>query len=254
MAETSQLVTDDSCQASVEDKVNSLPAVSSSTDEDTAVSDQRKGLKSEMSHCMREWRPLIQYLTYVHNNPEEYRQMCARTAAAKTLPASALHSSQVTTESSDDLSSASLVRMGRAFEWRSRGEDQVADDVVRAAYALRPRSAYPVRFNKTTKDWPILPTAMTPRKESSINLSAAAVARQKPKPGNKIRPRPEAAEDADDVMEVDRRRIQAVEWTQTVTTEQLTRAKIQVLKDLGHEERELSQWWMAFRTCHYLRL
>lgn len=254
MAETSKIVTDDSGQASVEDKVNSLPAVSSSTDGDTAVGDQRKGLKSEMSHCMREWRPLIQYLTYVHNNPEEYRQMCARTAAAKTVPASALYSTQVTTDSSDDLSSASLVRMGRAFEWRSRGEDQVADDVVRAAYALRPRSAYPVRFNKTTKDWPIPPTPMTPRKESSINLSAAAVARQKPKSGNKTRPRPEAAEDADDVMEVDRRRLQAVEWTQTVTTEQLTRAKIQVLKDLGHEERELSQWWMAFRNCHYLRL
>jgi hypothetical protein len=55
------------------------------------------------------------------------------------------------------------------------------------------------------------------------------------------------------LTEVEKRKVKAEEWASTVTTDQLLRAKLQVLKELGHEERELSQWWLAFRDCFYIR-
>nr|KAG5714506.1 hypothetical protein BaRGS_006952 [Batillaria attramentaria] len=200
-----------------------------------------------------ECRPLMQYLTYVRDNPTEYRQMIAKTHS----PGSSHH--HANTAAASDPATIHLLQMGRAFQARHAGGER-ADDVIRAAYALRPRSADPNRFAKLTREKsPLVPGLMSKRESTVAALGGGGmgggggVGQRGSKPGSEDHRHRQEAAPAEHMTEMEKRRQRAEEWTKSVTTDQLVRAKLHVLKELGHEEHELSKWWLAFRDCFYIR-
>ena len=229
---------------------------------ETAVGSSKRRKSTPSSTAVVECKPLQQYLTYVRDNPGEYRHMIAKSCSSGA--AAALHPSS---NPADNCHTARLVRIGRIFQERQLGGLR-ADEVLRAAYSLNPRSADPNRFASPQRDKsPLIHGLMVSRKQSTHSGFAkkepstalgfgedASKAGQRSKPGSEDRQKQEAERAAvEQLTEVEKRKLKAEEWTRTVTTEQLVRAKLHVLKELGHEERELSQWWLAFRDCFYLR-
>ena len=218
---------------------------------------RRKSAQPAVVEC----KPLQQYLTYVRDNPGEYRHMIAKSCTAGA--AATLHPSS---HPADNCHTARLVSIGRIFQERQSG-GQRADEVLRAAYSLNPRAADPGRFVNAQRDKsPMLHGLMLSRKQSAISKKESTSPSpsgfgeegskpgQRSKPGSEDRQKLEAEKAAaEQLTEVEKRRLKAEEWARTVTTEQLVRAKLHVLKELGHEERELTQWWLAFRDCFYLR-
>ncbi|XP_070180799.1 uncharacterized protein [Littorina saxatilis] len=210
-----------------------------------------------------ECKPLQLYLTYVRDNPGEYRHMVAK--AITTGPTAALHPSS---HPADDCHTARLVNMGSIFQARQLSSGMMrSDEVLKAAYSLNPRAADPNRFAKPPRDKSPLLQGHFSRKQSTIpnfqrkestapsTISVddgGSKSGHRSKPGSEVRQRQDAVV-VEPLLEAEKRRLKAEEWAQTVTTDQLVRAKLQVLKELGHEERELSQWWLAFKTCYYLR-
>ena len=229
---------------------------------DTAVqllslNERAKRRKSQAAQQVVECKPLQLYLSYVNDNPSEYRHMVAKSSTSG--PAAALHPSSLP---ADNCHTARLVSMGRIFQERHGGPRRT-DEVLRAVYSLNPRAADPHRFaaNPQRDKSPSIvarKASTFPRKESAVSsLSGEEGGKsgQRSKPGSEMGPKHEAERPAhaEHLLEVEKRRLKAEEWARTVTTDQLVRAKLQVLRELGHEERELSQWWLAFRTCFYLR-
>ena len=138
-------------------------------------------------------------------------------------------------------------------------------------YRLNPRAADPTLFCKGSRDKTPLLAGLVggahPRAgKGGLGPGGAAAASdrddamshrsgQRSKPGSEYGgPQGEGGADPPAPMtETEKRRVKAEEWASSVSTDQLVRAKLQVLRELGHEERELSQWWLAHKTCYYLR-
>ncbi|KAL8568309.1 hypothetical protein ACOMHN_040882 [Nucella lapillus] len=226
--------------------------------------DRARRRKSQLPQVV-ECKPLQLYLRHVADNPGEYRHMLARSCTSG--PAAALHPSS---HPADNCHTARLVSMGRIFE-EKHGGPKKTDEVLRAAYSLNPRDADPFRFAKPFRDIksPLLSGLASrkqstlpnfPRKESAVSCHSgeegSKSGEQRSKPGSEMMPPRHEAERLvlmENLTEVERLRLKAEEWARSVTTDQMVRAKLHVLRELGHEERELSQWWLAFRTCSYLR-
>ena len=222
-----------------------------------------------------ECKPLSQYLEYIRDNRQEYLNYIR-------------HQQQQQQASRKDKAVATLIKMGQAFELRHKGgisggkrltaamiadnrNGPPADDgelgtdvIVLAAKALRPRSANPGKFSKT--------------RDKSGGSRRGAEAASRPLSEDK-RPSPHhekstqspntaggtgggagvggpghgAKEEEHPKTELEKRKLRAEDWTRSVPTHTLTRARIQSLKELGADDAELTKWWEALKGCHYLR-
>ena len=54
--------------------------------------------------------------------------------------------------------------------------------------------------------------------------------------------------------EIEKLKIKTEKWMGTLTTMQILKAKEYALKDVGEEDISVTKWWLAFKTCHYLRI
>ncbi|GFO27405.1 hypothetical protein PoB_005391000 [Plakobranchus ocellatus] len=210
-----------------------------------------------------ECKPLSHYLEYVRDNRQEYlnylkQQQQQNQASRKEKPV------------------ATLIKMGRAFELRHQGgivrsksgigtidvnEADIVDGdasnyaIIMAAKALRPRSADPSKFSKArdksggvrrgaeSSSRPLSEDRRLshPEKTSNPPGSSGGVTLH----GNKDEEHPKT--------ELEKRKLRAEDWTKSVSTHTLTKARIQSLRELGADDAELTKWWEAFKRCHYLR-
>ncbi|XP_059179659.1 uncharacterized protein LOC131958574 [Physella acuta] len=131
---------------------------------------------------------------------------------------------------SRDKSNFRFIQLGQAFELRHQGgrpREQADDALVVAAKALRSRTAFPLRSGRSQAMW---------SQEASLRVGRGG-----------------GGEEELVRVELEKRRVKAEEWARSVSTYTLAKAKLHVLRELGSDDRELTEWWEAFRSCHYLR-
>ncbi|KAK3773537.1 hypothetical protein RRG08_022249 [Elysia crispata] len=213
-------------------------------------------------------KPLSQYLEYIRDNRQEYinyvrQQQQQHQASRRDKPV------------------ATLIKMGQAFELRhqggttrnrkttglvvdyldgpcTNGTDSGTDVIVMAAKALRPRSATPGKYSKTRDKSggggrrvaeavarPHSEDRKSSQAEKGVHGPAAAGTGGGALHGNKEEEHPKT--------ELEKRKLRAEDWTRSVPTHTLTRARIQSLRELGADDAELTKWWEALKGCHYLR-
>ncbi|RUS84746.1 hypothetical protein EGW08_007488 [Elysia chlorotica] len=210
-------------------------------------------------------KPLSQYLEYVRDNRQEYlnyvrQQQQQQQAARKDKPV------------------ASLIKMGQAFELRHQGgttrgrkttapvsadspdgpsidgADSNTDLIVMAAKALRPRSGNPGKYAKSRDKSgsvgrrggdPAARPLSDDRKSAHAEKAAHGPSTAGGAGGSK--------EEEHGRTELEKRKLRAEDWTRSVPTHTLTRARIQSLRELGADDAELTRWWEALKGCHYLR-
>lgn len=57
-----------------------------------------------------------------------------------------------------------------------------------------------------------------------------------------------------DETELQKLKSKAENWMKGITTQQWLKAKELALKDVGDEDINITKWWLAFKSCHYLRI
>ncbi|CAL1536252.1 unnamed protein product [Lymnaea stagnalis] len=170
--------------------------------------------------------PLTEYLEYVKENRQEflkYQESLKRESPANTR----------------------LIKLGQVYALRHQGgvARRGCDDVlVLAAKTLRPRSE---QVNRQKE--PVVRSAGSYRKPSRMNLDDRRPREKMPAPGAAVR------EDEFGKSELERRKARAEEWAWSISSHKLAKAKLESLRELGSEDRELTAWWEEFKDCQYLR-
>ncbi|ESO84524.1 hypothetical protein LOTGIDRAFT_168592 [Lottia gigantea] len=59
--------------------------------------------------------------------------------------------------------------------------------------------------------------------------------------------------EVDEMSEIDRLRLKAKLWAESVSTSTLIRCRIKCLQALGEDDTSLTTWWTSLQTCTYLR-
>ncbi|GFS02529.1 hypothetical protein ElyMa_004609000 [Elysia marginata] len=236
---------------------------------ETAVGSRRRRPGSARIEYV-ECKPLSQYLEYIRDNRQEYISYIRHQQ----------HQHQV---SRKDKAVATLIKMGQAFELRHQGgttrdrkstkmiadghdshviEDgeSGADVIVMAAKALRPRTANPGKYARSRDksgggggrrgtEPPARPLSED-RKSFHADKNTHGSSTPTATGGAASHG---AKEEEHPKTELERRKLKAEDWTRSVPTHTLTRARIQSLRELGTDDPELTKWWEAFKGCHYLR-
>lgn len=169
---------------------------------------KKQSSKKVVTNEKEEYKPLYDYLKYIHDNPDEYVQ------AAK-----------FTTKNIDHKHPNNMVRLGRAYR---RGHHGVVKNNIflHAITGMKP---------KLTESSP----QRTTRNE---------------KAGSKKETDGVEASTTQDETEIEKLKSKAEKWMKGLTTQQYLKARELALKDVGEEDANMSKWWMAFKSCHYLRM
>ncbi|XP_060079268.1 uncharacterized protein LOC132558689 [Ylistrum balloti] len=166
-----------------------------------------------------DFQPLLQYLKYISENPDEYLQQNKQFKYG--VP-----------------SQDSIVKMGNIFR---RGRHGLSTDslLVHVVHGINPRFSDPSQWTNTNKE-KTLYNLTSSKKESGPLLSKheshdSGTGTDEPKTEfEKIKHKMDA-------------------WLKTVTTAQLVKAKELALRELGEEDVAQSRWWVSLKSCHYLR-
>lgn len=171
---------------------------------------KRLSMKRVVNNEKEEYKPLYDYLKYVHDNPEEY-----------------IHTTNYSGKNTDHKHPNNLVRLGRVFRRGHHGAVK-SNIFLHAITGLKPKLTEP----------------------SSQRLTRAEKAAAKKDATDGVEP----MTTTQDETEIEKLKSKAEKWMRTLTTQQLLKAKELALKDVGEEDINMSKWWLAFRSCHYLRL
>lgn len=191
--------------------------------------------KSDHVDC----KPLAHYLEYVKENQTEYENFC--------------HSS-LNSSVNKNKPIRRLINMGRAFELRHLGgspKTKTDDVIVMAAKAVRPRTSDASKYHKSNEHDRALKVSGHDNSHLRQTRPPSEDKRRQEKNSSNTNT---TKEEEHAKTELEKKKLKAEEWAMSVSTNTLTKAKLQSLRELGTDDEELSKWWVAFKKCHYLRI
>ncbi|XP_022333458.2 uncharacterized protein LOC111130585 [Crassostrea virginica] len=173
-------------------------------------------------------QPLLQYLRYVQDHPEEFH------AHRKQL---------IQQEHVGSRASPWIVRLAEINERRNVSTAQclVSKSVVLdAARDIRPRTTDPGQWTMSQKERALL-VNMTPGKVNAFTAVKQDL------------PTHDSQNQDDGKSDFEKEKVKLEKWLKTVTTAGLIKAKELALRELGEEDTYQTRWWSSLQTCSYLR-
>ena len=173
-------------------------------------------------------QPLLQYLRYVQDHPEEFH------AHRKQL---------IQQEHVGSRASPWIVRLAEINERRNVSTAQclVSKSVVLdAARDIRPRTTDPGQWTMSQKERALLGN-MTPGKVNAFTAVKQDL------------PTHDSQNQDDGKSDFEKEKVKLEKWLKTVTTAGLIKAKELALRELGEEDTYQTRWWSSLQTCSYLR-
>ena len=173
-------------------------------------------------------QPLLQYLRYVQDHPEEFH------AHRKQL---------IQQEHVGSRASPWIVRLAEINERRNVSTAQclVSKSVVLdAARDIRPRTTDPGQWTMSQKERALLGN-MTPGKVNAFTAVKQDL------------PTHDSQNQDDGKSDFEKEKVKLEKWLKTVTTAGLIKAKELALRELGEEDIYQTRWWSSLQTCSYLR-
>ena len=199
---------DDDEEFSLEDVVTSL----------TADGDKEAGhTKRKLRHAAKkltlierdEYKPLYDYIKYIHDTPDDY-----------------IHMAKFNPKNIDHRHPDRLVRLGRAFRRGHHGTPK-NNIYLHAIADLKQAMPEVPNLKPGRTDKPIAKKESNEHNDTTANV---------------------------DETEIEKLKVKAEKWMRGLTTQQILRAKENALKDIGEEDVTHSKWWIAFKTCKYIRV
>ncbi|KAH3853309.1 uncharacterized protein LOC127875244 [Dreissena polymorpha] len=168
--------------------------------------------KGDKSGEKEEYKPLFDYLKYIHENPDEY-----------------INQSKYSRKNVDHKHPDTMVRLGRAYRRGHHG-------AVRNNIFLHAISGLKVKMtDNSTTNQRTGRVEKVASKKTSEDIAAEKAA-------------------AHDETDLEKLKSKTERWLTGLSTLQFMKAKEFALKDLGEEDINFSKWWVAFQSCHYLRM
>ncbi|XP_045178574.2 uncharacterized protein LOC123538481 [Mercenaria mercenaria] len=162
----------------------------------------------------------------VGTEKEEYKPLYDYLKYIADNPEEYVQSAKYSAKNTDHKHPSNLVRLGRAFRRGHHGA---------------------VRNN-------IFLHAISGLKSKSSETGSQQRSTRNEKGGTKKETDGTDPSSAQDETEIEKLKTKAEKWMRNLTTQQYLKAKEQALKDVGEEDMNMSKWWLAFRSCHYLRV
>ncbi|XP_052766800.1 uncharacterized protein LOC128207730 [Mya arenaria] len=178
-----------------------------------------KKLAMQVNSDKEEYKPLLDYLKHIHENPDEYINM-----------------SKYTHKNTDHKHPDTMVRLGRAFRRGHHGA--VRNNIFLHAIAgLKPKCADTATSSQRTIRGDNVGTKKATENitSSMTNISSDKTAAQ-------------------DDTELEKLKKKAETLMHKMSTQHFMKAKELALRELGEEDLNISKWWIAFQSCHYLRI
>lgn len=166
-----------------------------------------------------DYKQLLDYLKYINDHPEEYMNM-ARYSSKNT----------------DYKHPSVMVRMARVFRKAHHGTAR-NNIFTHALAGLKPKIAEP----------------QTQQRHGRGEHSRADFGASK-KDQNDIPQEQSNSPLEEGKTEMEKLKFKTEKWMGGLTTMQILRAKELALKDMGEEDITVTKWWLAFKTCNYLRI
>lgn len=172
----------------------------------------------------RKWRPNTKRA--LHADREEYKPLYDYLKHIHDNPEEYIQMASFTTKNTDYKHPDKLVRLGRAFRKGHHG-------VVRNNIYLHAISG--------------------------LKRACPEATNQKPGRGEKAGGKKETNESGDptansEETEIEKLKSKAEKWLKGLSTQQFLRARELALKDIGEEDVNMTKWWLAFKTCNYIRV
>ena len=165
-----------------------------------------------------DYKPLLDYLKYINDHPEEYMTM-----------------TRYTTKNMDYKHPSVMVRMARVFRKAHHGTAR-NNIFTHALAGLKPKFV-----------------EATAQRHGRAELGRTEFSTGKKEQGESPQEQSSASQD-EGKSEIEKLKIKTEKWMGTLTTMQILKAKEYALKDVGEEDISVTKWWLAFKTCHYLRI
>lgn len=172
----------------------------------------------DTSHTKRKWRHNAK--KSLSNDKEEYKPLYDYIKHIHDNPEEYIQMAKFNPKNLDYKHPNRLVRMGRAFRRGHHGTPK--NNMYLHALA-------------------------------DIKQTCPDVPNQKPGIKKDSHEMPETTANSDET-EIEKLKAKAEKWIKGQTTQQILRAKDLVLKDIGEEDITFSKWWIAFKSCKYIRV
>ena len=222
----------DKCEADDDVVIAKLQEVQTSMSKPTQTRKTSKHKKKQHDYDEDDVRvdhqPLLQYLRYVQDHPEEFH------AHRKQL---------IQQEHVGSRASPWIVRLAEINERRNVSTAQclVSKSVVLdAARDIRPRTTDPGQWTMSQKERALLGN-MTPGKVNAFTAVKQDL------------PTHDSQNQDDGKSDFEKEKVKLEKWLKTVTTAGLIKAKELALRELGEEDTYQTRWWSSLQTCSYLR-
>lgn len=175
-----------------------------------------------------DYQPLLQYLRYVKEHPEEFYS----------------HRKQMSQQ--DHVGSRAspwIIRLAQITERRNLSSAQCLMSksvVLEAARDIRPRTTDPGQWTMSQKERALL---------GNMNLgkSSVFIAVKQDLPTH------DSQNQDDGKSDFEKEKLKLEKWLKTVSTAGLLKAKELALRELGEEDSYQTKWWSTLQTCTYLR-
>ena len=167
-----------------------------------------------------DYKPLLEYLKYINEHPEEYMSM-----------------TRYSTKNMDYKHPSVMVRMARVYRKAHHGTAR-NNIFTHALAGLKPKfidsSSSSQRHGRSEHSRNEFGATKKDQTEGSQEQTGASQDEGK--------------------TEIEKLKIKTEKWMGSLSTIQLLKAKECALKDMGEEDITVTKWWLAFKTCHYLRI
>ena len=166
-----------------------------------------------------DYKQLLDYLKYINDHPEEYMNMA-----------------RYSSKNMDYKHPSVMVRMARVFRKAHHGTAR-NNIFTHALAGLKPKIADPQTQQRHG------------RGEHGRNEFGAVKKDQTDGPQEQTNSPQEEGK-----TEIEKLKFKTEKWMGGLTTMQILKAKELALKDMGEEDITVTKWWLAFKTCNYLRI
>ncbi|XP_061168961.1 uncharacterized protein LOC133178231 [Saccostrea echinata] len=193
------------------------------------ISRQKKKVLGDDEDDVRvDYQPLLHYLKYVQEHPEEFYSHRKQSAQQDHVGSRA---------------SPWIVRLAEITNRRNLNTAQCLtthSPVVEAARDIRPRTTDPGQWTMSQKERTLL-GSIAPGKGNVFTAIKQDL------------PTHDSQNQDDGKSDFEKEKMKLEKWLKTVSTAGLMKAKELALRDLGEEDSYQTKWWSTLQTCSYLR-
>ncbi|XP_062611278.1 glutamic acid-rich protein-like [Saccostrea cucullata] len=189
---------------------------------------KKKALGDDEDDVRVDYQPLLYYLKYVQEHPEEFYSHRKQSAQQEHVGSRA---------------SPWIVRLAEITNRRNMNTAQCLTThsaVVEAARDIRPRTTDPGQWTMSQKERSLL-GSIAPGKGNVFTAIKQDL------------PTHDSQNQDDGKSDFEKEKMKLEKWLKTVSTAGLMKAKELALRELGEEDSYQTKWWSTLQTCSYLR-